>query len=138
MNRLRPALGMAMAASLTLVIAACVLVAPPREVDARQTNSSVDLTVGQELIVRLDANPTTGYRWVVENGATNILTQPEELNYAPRSVSAPMVGSGGVTTGRFWASAPGKGTLELGYRRPWESGVPAAQKFRIDVVVVAK
>ena len=138
MNRLRPALGMAIAASLTLVIAACVVVAPPREVDARQTNSSVELTVGQELIVRLDANPTTGYRWVVENGATNILTQPEELNYAPRSISAPMVGSGGVTTGRFWASAPGKGTVELAYRRPWESGVPAAQKFRIDVVVVGK
>lgn len=122
-------------AALTLFAAACVVVGPPREIDTQQQNSTVDLTVGQELVVRLDANPTTGYRWVLVNGATGVLTQVAELNYAPRSLSAPLVGSGGVTTARFRAATPGKQTLELAYRRPWERDAPAAKTFRVDVVV---
>jgi len=125
---------LAVAFASCLSLSACI-VAPPRELDASADNTRVVLEPHQELVVRLAAHPETGYRWGVERGAPSVLSPADEPNYEPVFASAPLVGSGGWTTFRFRANAPGSDTLELVYRRPWEKAVPPAKTYRLDIVV---
>jgi inhibitor of cysteine peptidase len=125
---------------LTVVLALCsalaaCIVAPPRELDANSDNTRVVLEPHQELVVRLESRPETGYRWSVEHGAPAVLSPTDDPNYEPVFASAPLVGSGGWTTFRYRASALGTDTLELAYRRPWEKGAAPAKTYRVDVVV---
>jgi inhibitor of cysteine peptidase len=126
----RVALTLALCSALT----ACI-VAPPRELDASSDNTRVVLEPHQELVVRLETHPETGYRWSVERGAATVLLPADDPNYEPVFASAPLVGSGGWTRFRYRASALGSDTLELVYRRPWEKSAVPAKTYRVDVVV---
>jgi inhibitor of cysteine peptidase len=134
-RRIGAALRFGVVLGLCALLAACAVVAPPREVDVASDNSHVVLGPQQELVVRLAANPSTGYRWVVERNANLVLSQGDDPNYEPVFASAPLVGSGGWTTFHYRASAIGTDTLELAYRRTWETGAPPARTFRLEVVV---
>jgi predicted secreted protein len=76
---------------------------------------SVD--VGQELVVRLPENRTTGYRWqlsVPEGGLAL-----DDDTYEPDASERP--GSGGMRTFRLRAIQPGTHQLGAALRRSWES-----------------
>lgn len=93
--------------------------------------SSVTLDVGQELTIKLPSNVTTGYSWqVVDDGG---LEQVGEAEYTSPKTDA--VGAGGTETFRFTAKTAGTGTIELEYRRPWESGEAPAQSWSVTVEV---
>lgn len=118
-------------------LAACV-VAPPRELDGAANNSRVSLEPKQDLVIRLNANPTTGYRWVVDRGAASVLSQVDEPFWQPVSSGAPLVGQGGWTTFRYTAVSEGSDTLVLAYRRPWEKDATPARTYQLDVTVQKK
>jgi inhibitor of cysteine peptidase len=82
------------------------------------------LSIGQELVVTLSSNPTTGYGWSFQSTAASVLRDVEEEYIATEPV---LVGSGGEHRFIFSAAATGGTTLRFDYRRAWESGVPAAQ-----------
>jgi inhibitor of cysteine peptidase len=126
----RVAVSLAMACAVT----ACV-VAPPRELDGAANDSRVLLEPHQQLVIRLDANPTTGYTWVAVRGATAVLVEDDAPFWRPVSEGAPLVGQGGWTTFRYSAVAEGSDTLELAYRRSWEKEAPPVSTFRLDVTV---
>ncbi|MGE7992436.1 protease inhibitor I42 family protein [Pseudomonas sp. NPDC089554] len=86
------------------------------------------LQVGQTLTLSLPSNPTTGYRWSVQNAAPNVLRSlgPEVYN-SPEE--AGIVGSAGVSTWRFQATAPGEGQLLVVYQQPWAPEVQPVQTF---------
>jgi len=75
---------------------------------------------GNSLILRLPANPTTGYSWQVTNLPAS-LRKAGEPTYQPDSS---MIGSGGTSIYKFETITAGKGNLNLVYRRPWEKGQP--------------
>ena len=108
---------------------------PPVTVTSVAGDQRVELRRGQELIVTLDANPTTGYRWEIVDGAPAALEPVGEGHYAPAPVPCGRVGSGGTMTWRFRAVGPASGTLRLEYRRPWEKDSPPARTFNCAVVV---
>lgn len=86
------------------------------------------LQVGQGLTLSLPSNPTTGYRWLVQNPASGILKSlGPELYSAPEE--AGIVGSVGVSTWRFQAKAAGDGHLVLVYQQPWAPEVRPVQTF---------
>jgi inhibitor of cysteine peptidase len=116
------------------LLAACV-VAPPRELNAAANDSHIVLEPKQELVVRLDANPTAGYIWLVEHGAPLVLSQVDEPYWQPMSQSVPLVGQGGWTTFRYSAIAEGTDTMDIAYRRPWEKNVAPLRTFRLEVTV---
>lgn len=94
--------------------------APPSSVvlsDDRRCPQS--LQNGQQLIVSLPSNPTTGYRWILHESA------PEQLrSLGPEVFSNPkddMIGGDGLSTWRFEARQAGSGRLYLTYQRPWEA-----------------
>ncbi|WGV21610.1 protease inhibitor I42 family protein [Pseudomonas putida] len=92
------------------------------------------LQVGQALILTLPSNPSTGYRWRVENPAANVLQ-----SLGPEVYSAPeeenVVGSAGVSTWRYQASSTGDGQLVLVYQQPWAADVAPVQTFDCRIVV---
>lgn len=101
------------------------------DVDAGKT---VTLNRGQTLVVNLASNPTTGYEWEVASGAGVVLTPQGEPSYTQTSRPG-IAGGGGVQTFRFRGAASGQTTLELVYRRSWETGIPPVQTFTLPVVV---
>jgi inhibitor of cysteine peptidase len=96
---------------------------------------AVTLDSGQNLVVRLESNPSTGYSWeaievpgVLEGEATPTHEQTSETEG--------VVGAAGTDVFTFTASEDaGEGTLVLEYRRPWEEDVPADEEFVLEVTV---
>jgi inhibitor of cysteine peptidase len=89
---------------------------------------SLELKRGDTLVVRLDANPTTGYDWA-------IVGKPKCLRLVGRSFVAPppgLVGAGGKDVFRFSAKK-GRGKLQLVYRRSWEKGKPPLRSFALTI-----
>ncbi|MFJ4067566.1 protease inhibitor I42 family protein [Pseudomonas sp. NPDC089996] len=86
------------------------------------------LHVGQSLTLTLPSNPTTGYRWLVQNPASNVLQSlGPEVYSAPEDVG--IVGSSGISTWRYQARTAGEGHLVLVYQQPWAPEVRPVQTF---------
>ena len=98
--------------------------------------STLSLSPGQVLLVRLPSNPTTGYRWKVVAIDEVVLKQVGEAEFTPYQTGRiPLAGAGGTELFRFRAVGPGKTTLRLEYVRPWEKGVPAVKQYALLVIV---
>jgi inhibitor of cysteine peptidase len=97
--------------------------------------SQVELKVGQELVIELESNPTTGYSWEVDEIDPTILQQDGEAVYQDESDDAELVGGGGTETFTFKATSTGETTLTLVYHRPWEEGVEPLETFSVEVMV---
>jgi inhibitor of cysteine peptidase len=100
------------------------------EVDDSHNGSSIGLSMGQILVVSLEANPTTGYTWQVENIDVSLLNQLGEAQFQPESGA---IGAGGTQTFHFRIVAKGETNLGLAYRRPWEQGVAPLKTFILHV-----
>lgn len=118
------------------LLAACTNRAPSTLTLEQQSRYCDPLVLheGQEFNLRLPSNPTTGFRWVMNENAAPALKQlGPEVYSTPEE--ADVVGSAGVSTWRFRAVARGEGRLALDYRRPWENTVPAAKRFDCRITV---
>jgi predicted outer membrane repeat protein len=107
-------------------------------VDVNDSDNGREITLeqGQILIVTLESNPTTGYSWEVVESPDLILEQIGKAEYKwSEQRDSPIVGAGGWEVYRFKAVIPGSETLELVYRRPWETDTEPAKTFSIDVIV---
>ncbi len=113
--------------SFALLSACAQQPAQPVELDA-ESECPIRLQVGQALTLTLPSNPSTGYRWRVENPAANVLR-----NLGPEVYSAPeaeeVVGSAGISTWRYQASSAGDAQLVLVYQQPWAADTPPVQTF---------
>lgn len=98
-------------------------------IDAEAAGATVQLAADQTLELRLEANPTTGYEWVVlEPGVVALVEQ----RHKPDSDAT---GSGGVTTLTFSPTGTGTADLTLGYLQPWEEDVPPIDTFTVTISV---
>ncbi|MBC7233843.1 MAG: protease inhibitor I42 family protein [Chloroflexi bacterium] len=122
---------------LASIIVAVALVAcgprvrAPLKVVERDSGSMIELRVGEQIDLVLDANPSTGYTWEVA-GEVGVVKQVGEPQFKADSQA---LGAGGKMTIRFEAVAPGKEWLRLVYRRSWEEGVAPAKTFEVYIVV---
>ena len=121
-----------------VALALLVAIALPTVAEAARTvivraganGKSLALKPGDTLVVRLAANPSTGYDWA-------FVSRPKALRLIKSTyVTSPpgRVGQGGTFSFRLRA-VTGRGTLKLAYRRPWEKGKAPAQSFSIKVRV---
>jgi len=95
----------------------------------------VILQKGQRLVVELEENPTTGYRWQFkEGGLPDVLTQVGS-KFEPYSTEPTRVGAGGKRTFTFEAVEYGNGMLKLVYCRPWQCELSTAEEFSVSVNV---
>ncbi|MBA7647697.1 hypothetical protein ES703_55475 [subsurface metagenome] len=110
----------------------------PEEVNVNEedADSQVELEQGQILVITLESNPTTGYRWEQVETQESILEQMGEAKFKPSETGEPpLVGAGGWEIFRFKALSTGQTSLKLVYHRPWEEGVEPLKTFSLQVVV---
>jgi inhibitor of cysteine peptidase len=123
-----------LAASLTL-LTACSQTPSNLSLDAdAQSQCPLNMHPGQELLLSLRSNPSTGFRWEVKDAASGVLKSlgPEVYSHPE---DAGLVGSAGQSTWRFKAHTAGRGQLLLVYRQPWEPNVAPAQRFDCPITV---
>ena len=78
------------------------------------------LAVGDEVVLRLAENRTTGFRW-------DLGDLPDGMALVDDGFEAPSPGrpgQGGVRCLRLRATAPGEHRVSAGLRRSWEEGGP--------------
>src|SRR3954447_24734540 len=73
------------------------------------------VSTGDRITVRLAENPTSGYRWTVDEAHDAVLA-PESSSFTPSPASVP--GAGGWRTFQFAARGAGTTTVRLATRRP--------------------
>lgn len=93
-----------------------------------QSQCPLHLSSGQLLMLTLPSNPTTGFRWVLRDGAERVLESLGPEVYS-NPEDAGLVGSAGLSTWRFNVKQAGADHLRLAYQRPWETEVAPAKTF---------
>ena len=92
-------------------------------------------TWGQILVVTLESNPSTGYRWKQAENNESILEQLGEAEFkSSEEGEPPLVGAGGWEIFRFKAVSAGQMSFLFFYHRYWEDVEPL-KTFSIQVVV---
>lgn len=92
----------------------------------------IDIGVGQEFIIALGSNPTTGYSWQASYGET--MLELVESTYEADETDEDVVGAGGVEYFRFLALEAGETEITLTYAQPWEGGgVGETKVFTVNI-----
>ncbi len=128
-------------ATVVATVAACTLFQgspkPPPEpvtVSADQSGTSVALASGQDLVVRLPSNPTTGYRWIYVEPKDAVLRVDGPSSYEAQSAGG-AAGAGGMEIWKLAPLKPGQQQLRFEYRRPWEQDVAPSRVATYTVTV---
>jgi inhibitor of cysteine peptidase len=108
------------------------LSAPPQALTEADANHKVALEVGQELMVKLESNRSTGYSWSLTESENPILTSLGKPTY---KISGALPGVGGFETWKLRATKVGRETLKFEYRRPWEKKVSPEKTVLFHVMV---
>jgi inhibitor of cysteine peptidase len=124
-------LSIVLAAGLALVVAGCAQSGSGTHGED-DDGADVTLKVGDQFVVELPSNPTTGFSWTVAESGP--LTQVGEAKYQSEAEEG-VVGAGGIDAFTFKAERTGSGTLTLEYRRSWETGVAAEDVWSVTVTV---
>ncbi|MCE8422821.1 MAG: protease inhibitor I42 family protein [Candidatus Methanoperedens sp.] len=93
--------------------------------------SQIKLNKGQILVISLEGNPTTGYRWEVSGLDANLMRKVGETEFQPESS---LIGAGGMQILRFEVVNEGQVPLKLVYHRPWEKDVEPLKTFYLQVI----
>ena len=93
--------------------------------DATSTNM-IKTTPGEEFVIKLDANPTTGYEWQLVQSIDDSLVKFVNSHYVPDMTS--LLGSGGKSVWTFKAVRAGKAQISFKYIRPWEKNTPPVKE----------
>ena len=108
---------------VTLILAVCLLAGcggVKTYVDAEKT---ITVSVGQEFIIALDSNPTTGYDWEESYDDSMLSLDEEESRYEPDEKAKGLVGAGGTQYFRFKVLKAGNTEITLVYKRSWEEEI---------------
>lgn len=110
----------------SLLLASCASVKPDRTYRINQ---------GEEFVIKLKANPSTGYQWKISEGLAESGLSLVEESYepAPNPTDKPRVGAGGTKSWRFRAGKKGQTTLTFVYKRPGEKDPGQIKHFQVKI-----
>jgi inhibitor of cysteine peptidase len=104
------------------------------ELTAADDGRSVAATPGDEIVVLLTENATTGYRWHAQVHDDAVALEAD--GYRPPSLpepAQPVFGRGGQREFRFRVSAPGSAVLELKHWREWEGESSVIERVTVTI-----
>lgn len=117
------------------------MIAPSDDAPAAkdEVSVSIDLTVGKSSSVILDGNPTTGFLWEIVSVSSDAVKAETAIVATPmKKGEQPVCGAPSPTQVTFTGVKPGKSTVVLEYKRPWEKDTPAWKTMTFTVNVAAK
>lgn len=85
---------------------------------------------GDTIVVRLDENPTSGYRWSVERIDATVLAAAGD-EFEPDAGGR--LGGGGTRILRFTVVGTGRGEMALRRSRSWEGDASVVERFGLTV-----
>jgi predicted secreted protein len=88
--------------------------------------------LNEPFTITLDSNPTTGYKWYADYDYY-LLSLEDERFEKETSETLAALGAGGRSVFTFKPLKPGKTTVSLVYRRPWENIVADARTYHIEI-----
>ena len=85
-------------------------------------STNIETSVNGEFIISLEANQTTGYKWIAtyDTNVFNIISE----DYKTSSSEQNLVGAGGTQSFTFKALKNGSHDITMTYHRPWEPSYP--------------
>jgi inhibitor of cysteine peptidase len=95
------------------------------------SGKTVEVRAGDAIVVRLEENPTTGYRWAAEPGGDQIVALESSDYVSPGAA----VGGGGERVFTFRARQAGSAPIRLKLWREWEGQGSIARTFTVTVRV---
>ncbi|MET9021291.1 protease inhibitor I42 family protein [Actinopolymorpha sp. NPDC004070] len=101
------------------------------EIVVTKTGTSTVAAVGDEILVQLPENATTGYQWSVERVSGPLEVVSSELALPGAGPGVAPVGAGGQRLVRLAVVAPGLGAAELVLSRSWETS--SLERFEVEV-----
>lgn len=133
--RRAPPIGVIFVAMLVaaLAVAPALAQGPTRAVVVaeRQNGTTVELSRGQRLVVRLATRAGTGFSWAPAAPTNGVLRLVKsETRWGP---SMPGAASAQIFT--FVPVGPGTADIEFSYRRPWLKDRPPARTYKLRVIV---
>ncbi len=111
----------------------------PREISLTKEDSGkiIHGEVGDRIVLKLPANPTTGYLWkmsVIPD--SNVVRETETAFETPKDKN--ICGAPGTKVYIFTIVGPGETGLRMEYKRPWEQGVPPAEIVELMIRAAGK
>lgn len=90
-------------------------------------SDNLEVKVGEEFTIKLESNPTTGYKWqpLFDNSILTFISS----NFIP---ATKMFGAAGMQRFNFKATKAGRTSIELFYKRPWEKGHVKEKQFSVN------
>ena len=102
------------------------------DITAASDGELVEADVGNVIVVRLEENPSTGFRWFLDELPGNLEAVGDA--YTP---FGPAVGAGGMRTLTFHVVSGGQGRIGLVRRREWQSE-PKDDIFSVGINVATR
>jgi inhibitor of cysteine peptidase len=119
--------------SLSVLLLLLVGCAASTSLTGSDNGKTIQVHVGDEIQIALDANPSTGYGWAVEKTDGTLLT----LKPSNFSASSSAIGSGGTQTLTFVAKSVGTTTLQLKYWRSFVGEKSITRRFAVTIQIQA-
>ena len=108
-------------------------------VKEKENKGQVEVALGGVLILKLEANPGTGYSWQIVKNDDALLKQMGESIFEPISDKGEKrMGAPAYQTFRFNAQSSGTDIIEMHYSRKWEKNTRPLKKFSMTVHVRKK
>ena len=103
-----------------------------RTLTQEDNGKTIEIKTGDSLVVNLDENPTTGYRWAVERGSEDLLNPSgSEFIQNPDAKT----GAGGTRVFTFQALKPGKTSLNIKHWRAWQGDSSVTHRFGVEILI---
>jgi inhibitor of cysteine peptidase len=131
----RGILAVASAALLSILLAAACGSNEPTTIalTAASSGSTVEATVRDPIVIRLEANLTTGYSWQLQPGLDEAVVTFVQEAYEQAPATSGLVGAGGTQTLEFKAVGVGSTSVSLAYQQTGSGHLGATFSVRIDV-----
>ena len=81
----------------------------------------IEVKVGEEFIIILGSNPSTGYHWEIIEPLDQNIVKFLEKDYQPDAFSQGAAGAGGNDIWKFQAIAAGQTDIQMGCFHPYDS-----------------
>ncbi|HXH39670.1 MAG TPA: protease inhibitor I42 family protein [Thermoanaerobaculia bacterium] len=93
--------------------------------------STVSVPLSEEVVLELEENPSTGYRWTIETTGESVEQLASTFTPSPSAG----IGGGGRRVVRFLASRPGTTTIRAALRRTWEQSDRMIKQYAVTITV---
>jgi inhibitor of cysteine peptidase len=93
----------------------------------------IEARLGDEIVLQLPENATTGYRWHIDRADGLAEKQIAHQQVDSKPGPNPQFGRGGIREFRFTVNGPATARLELKRWREWEGESSVLERFAVDI-----